>query len=132
VSYSKLWNIQLRVPGEPEFLGVVRLACAGISHRLGLDHELSDDLKLVATEACGHLLNLGAREIEISWEIERAQLALVIQAVGEVDSEAADAQADLEWKEIGLVLINALMDEVQEMNSPAGLRVVKRTTIQNG
>lgn len=121
----------MRVPGEPEFLGVLRLACAGISHRIGLDHELSEDLKLVATEACGHLLNLGAREVEVIWEISRESLTLDLRALGEVDPESTDDEADLEWKEIGLVLINALVDEVSETSSPPGIRVVKRTAIQN-
>jgi serine/threonine-protein kinase RsbW len=131
VSDSKLWNIQLRIPGEPEFLGVVRLACAGISHRIGLDHELSEDFKLVATEACGHLLNLGSNEIELSWEVGREQLCLQVQATDGFDEEDVDEEADLEWKEIGLLLINSLMDEVQELASPPGLRVTKRTPVHD-
>jgi len=99
VSNSKLWNIQLRVPAEPEFLGIVRLACAGIAHRLGLDHELSEDFKLAATEACGHLLNLGSQEIEINWDIARDAVSLQVQAVGEIDEDLVDDEADLEWKD---------------------------------
>lgn len=131
MSDSKLWNIQLRIPGEPEFLGVVRLACAGISHRIGLDHELSEDFKLVATEACGHLLNLGSNEIELSWEVGREQLCLQVQATDGFDEDDVDEEADLEWKEIGLLLINSLMDEVQELVSPPGLRVTKRTPVHD-
>ena len=128
---SKLWNIQLRVPAEPEFLGVVRLACAGISHRLGLDHELADDLKLAATEACGHLLHLGSQEIEILWDIARDNITLQVQAVGEVDEDCADDEADLEWQEIGLLLIRAVMDQVEEIDSPPGLRLIKRTVVHD-
>lgn len=131
MSDSKLWNIQLRVPAEPEFLGIVRLACAGIAHRLGLDHEVSEDFKLAATEACGHLLNLGSQEIEISWDISSDSVALQVTTVGELDEELADDEADLEWKEIGLLLIKSVMDEVVETTSPPGLRLVKKTEIND-
>ena len=131
MSNSKLWNIQLRVPAEPEFLGIVRLACAGIAHRLGLDHEVSEDFKLAATEACGHLLNLGSQEIEINWDIASDAVSLQVQAVGEIDEDLVDDEADLEWKEIGLLLIRSVMDEVEETTSPPGLRLVKRTAIQD-
>ncbi len=128
---TKLWNIQLRVPAEPEFLGIVRLACAGLAHRLGLDHELSEDFKLAATEACGHLLNLGSQEIEINWDVSSDSVTLQVQAVGEIDEDLVDDEADLEWKEIGLLLIKSVMDEVVELQSPPGLRLVKRTEIQD-
>ena len=128
---TKLWNIQLRVPAEPEFLGIVRLACAGLAHRLGLDHELSEDFKLAATEACGHLLNLGSQEIEINWDVASDSVTLQVQAVGEIDEDLVDGEADLEWKEIGLLLIKSVMDEVVETTSPPGLRLVKRTDIQD-
>lgn len=131
MSNSKLWNIQLRVPAEPEFLGIVRLACAGIAHRLGLDHEVSEDFKLAATEACGHLLNLGSQEIEINWDIASDAVSLQVQAVGEIDEDLVDDEADLEWKDIGLLLIRSVMDEVEETTSPPGLRLVKRTAIQD-
>lgn len=128
---TKLWNIQLRVPAEPEFLGIVRLACAGLAHRLGLDHETSEDFKLAATEACGHLLNLGSQEIEINWDVASDAVTLHVQAVGEIDEDLVDDEADLEWKEIGLLLIKSVMDEVVETVSPPGLRLVKRTEIQD-
>ena len=131
MSDTKLWNIQLRVPAEPEFLGIVRLACSGIAHRLGLDHDVSEDFKLAATEACGHLLNLGSQEIEISWDISSDSVALQVTTVGEIDEELVDDEADLEWKEIGLLLIKSVMDEVVETTSPPGLRLVKKTEIHD-
>lgn len=132
MSNSKLWNILLRVPAEPEFLGIVRLACAGISHRAGLDHDVAEDFKLAATEACGRLLHLGSQEIEILWDVARDKITLQVQAAGEVDNDCVDDDADLEWQEIGLLLIRAVMDEVVELKSPPGLRLIKRTVVQDG
>ena len=106
-------------------------ACAGLAHRLGLDHELSEDFKLAATEACGHLLNLGSLEIEINWDVAIYSVTLLVQAVGDIDEDLVDDEADLEWKEIGLLLIKSVMDGVVETTSPPGLRLVKRTEIQD-
>ncbi len=112
-------------------MGVVRLATAGICHRLGLDHETAEDFKLASTEACGHLLNMGALDIEVNWEIHRDAIHLAVQAVGELDPELVNDEADLEWKEIGLVLVDSVMDEVQESTSPPGLRLLKRTVVHD-
>ena len=51
--------------------------------------------------------------------------------VGEIDEELVDDEADLEWKEIGLLLIKSVMDEVVETTSPPGLRLVKKTEIND-
>lgn len=112
-------------------MGVVRLACAGISYRLGLDHEASEDFKLAATEACGHLLNLGSQDIEILWDIAQDNVTLQIRASGEIDEELADDSADQEWQEIGLLLIRSVMDQVEELSSPPGLRLVKKIEVQD-
>lgn len=123
--------MQLKVPAEPEFLGIIRLACAGIAHRLGLDHEISEDFKLAATEACGHLLNLGAQEIEINWDVASTSVTLQVTAVGDLDEELADPEADQEWQEIGLLLIKSVMDKVEELSSAPGLRLIKKTEIND-
>lgn len=124
VTANKPSHIQLVVPGEPEFVGVVRLACAGIAHRLDLDQELTDDLKLVATEACGRLLTLGAPQVAVSWELSDTAITLLVTAVGELAPQAENN--DTGWEEIGLLLIESLMDEVQQLSNPVGLRAVKR------
>lgn len=105
-------------------MGVVRLAAAGIAHRLELDLEQADDLKLAVTEACGHLLGLpGSNDapIEIDWHIDAHSLAVTVQRACPKDSHQAGGQ----WSEIGLFLIHALMDEVDELDTNAGLRMVK-------
>ena len=124
MTVTSLSHIQLVVPGEPEFLGLVRLASAGVAHRLELDHETSDDLKLVVTEACGRVLSLGATQLAIHWDWDEKALTVTVTAQGELDSgEIEDAPDD--WEEIGLLFINSLMDHVTQLTAPPGVRAVK-------
>ena len=116
-------QIQLIVPGEPEFLGLVRLASAGVAHRLGLDHETSDDLKLVVTEACGRVLSLGAVQLAIYWGWDERALTVTVIAQGTTDPGEPDDTPD-DWEEIGLLLINSLMDHVTQLSAPPGVRAV--------
>ena len=105
-------------------MGLVRLASAGVAHRLELDHETSDDLKLVVTEACGRVLSLGATQLAIHWDWDEKALTVTVTAQGELDSgEIEDAPDD--WEEIGLLLINSLMDHVTQLTAPPGVRAVK-------
>lgn len=109
---------------------MARLACAGIAHRLDLDLEMTDDLKLVVTEACGHLLTLstGAPSLQVVWEFTDEKLAVTVQCcTGGTPPNNLSALGGngSQWGEIGLFLIHSLMDEVTELQSPPGLRMVK-------
>lgn len=126
-------EIKLVIPGEPEYLGLVRLASAGVAHQLQLDAEISDDLKLVATEACGKVLAHGSREICICWSWDEHALHLAVTASGDevasIEADSADDDSSSDWEEIGLLLITSLMDEVKTINSPVGLRATKYLTV---
>ena len=124
VTATSTSQIQLIVPGEPEFLGLVRLASAGVAHRLELDHETSDDLKLVVTEFCGRVLSLGALQLSIQWEWNEKALTVTVVAQGELESGEPEDTSD-DWEELGLLLINSLMDSVTELTSPPGVRAMK-------
>lgn len=120
-------HISLTIPAEPEFIAVARLACAGIAHRLDLDLETADDLKLVVTEACGHLLTLstGAPSLQVKWEFTEEQLCVTVQCCSGGAPLPTLGGNGSQWGEIGLFLIHSLMDEVTELQSPPGLRMVK-------
>lgn len=107
-------NIQLCIPSEPEYLAIVRLTVAGIAHRLGLDLEHTDDLKLAVTEACAFLLEhaRGGHPIstDFTWQDERLTVTV------EIKSDGADMEVPSSDDDLGLFLIHALMDEVQSLN----------------
>jgi len=90
---------------------------------LELDQEVSDDLKLVVTEACGRVLSLGAIQLAIDWGWDEKALTVTVTAQGTIDPGELDDTPD-GWEEIGLLLINSLMDQVTQLSSPPGVRAV--------
>lgn len=119
---SQTSEIRLSIPSQPEYVGVVRLAAAGIAHRLELNVEEADDLKLAVTEACARLLERAGPEspICVDWSIGVESLVVTVHC-----ESVSEASGEAEWSEIGLFLIHALMDEVSELDSAIGLRMVK-------
>jgi len=88
---------------------------AGIAHRLGLDIERTDDLKLAVTEACGFLLEHATdlRPINTGFEWEGNNLTVTVEIKCDEQDEVAVPSSD---DDLGLFLIHALMDEVQTLN----------------
>ncbi len=125
-SWRSTVKIQLSIPSEPEYLGIVRLTMAGIAHRLKLDLEQSDDLKLAITEACGFLLEHAPSGEPINMEFlwgddEKFQITVGIGAISEgSDNLSVDDQDNL-----GLFLIHALMDDVRAVNQGRTLLLSK-------
>lgn len=121
VEQTSLWRtavkIQLCIPSEPEYLGIARLTVAGIAHRLKLDLEESDDLKLAVTEACGFLLEHAPSgesiNMEFLWgEDEKFQITVGVGAISDSNETLSVNDQD----NLGLFLIHALMDEVRALN----------------
>ena len=52
-------RIELRVPADPRFIRVVRLAASGLGASSGFDVERIEDLKIAVDEVCSTLLELG-------------------------------------------------------------------------
>lgn len=99
---------------------------AGIAHRLKLDLEESDDLKLAVTETCSFLLEHAPSgepiHMEFLWGAdERFQITVGIGAI----SEASDTLSVDDQDNLGLFLIHALMDEVRAVNQGRTLILVK-------
>lgn len=88
---------------------------AGIAHRLELDLEHTDDLKLAVTEACGFLLehtNDGQPICaDFTWQDDRLTVTVEIKCDGD-DKVTVPSSDD----NLGLFLIHALMDDVQSLN----------------
>lgn len=140
-------EIRLVIPCQPEFIGLARLAAAGIAHRLNLDVEQADDLKLAVTEACGFLLSRGGESagstIEVEWSFGDEELSVQVRRAGiagaanaspptqgEIRAEIEQNQDNAKSKnptdaEIGLFLIHALMDVVTEIDDGTGLLMTK-------
>ncbi len=97
-------------------MGIARLTVAGIAHRLELNLEQSDDLKLAVTEACGFLLEHAPSgepiNLDFAWADNKFRVTVGIGPTPEgTDNLAVDDHDNL-----GLFLIHALMDDVRATN----------------
>jgi len=117
------FDLYLTIPGQAEYLGVVRLAVAGLCHRLGLEPDDAEDLKLAVSEACSQALQADVRpdrvRVAISVDSERVRIDLFPDPA---DSSflAPEGPAVL-----GRVLVESLVDQVEPLESAGGLRLTR-------
>jgi serine/threonine-protein kinase RsbW len=121
-------SIELRLPAKAEWVGVARLAIAGIASRLGLDMEEIDDLKLAVSEACNNCIQFAHAGDEVLITNTIYPDRLVVTVRDRVDASAAGiTQRRLgAAKEggLGVFLIRTLMDEVSyETDARTGSRL---------
>jgi len=128
-------QVTLRIPSLAEFVAVARLTVAGIASRMGFSYDAVDDIKVAVGEACTNAIEHAApetphQEIDICCHMQSEALIIDITDRGKGFDPALETQPDpLAGGGLGLVLIRALMDEV-ELTNLAGkgtqVRMVKR------
>lgn len=121
-------SIELRLPSRAEWVGVARLAIAGIASRLNFSYEEIEDLKLAVAEACNNLIQHAQEddEIRIGAQIHPDRLVITVQDVGEGIAHGVAQRKLGEPKEggLGVFLIRTLMDEVTyEVDPRTGTRL---------
>lgn len=114
-------HIELKIPGRPEFVVVVRLAAAAIAGRVGLSYDDIEDLKVAVGEACSVAILAGAPDVAVSFEVSSDNLAV------EITHRPAKAVRSAET-ELNRLLMQVLMDEVDSRATAAEhvTRMVKR------
>lgn len=109
-------SIEIRLPSKAEWVGVARLAIAGIASRLDFSYEEVDDLKLAVSEAINNLIQHahGDDEVRIACDIHPDKLVITVQDLGEGISDGVAQRTLGEPKEggLGVFLIRTLMDDV--------------------
>jgi len=113
--------VELRIPAVPEWVGVARLAAAGIASRLDFSIEDIEDLKLAVAEACNCCIqNGGSRDVRIACELHPDRIVIVVDRAGEI-GKAATAPLpgdETDLGGLGVFLIRALMDDVTYVADP--------------
>jgi serine/threonine-protein kinase RsbW len=126
-------KIELRIPCAAEYVGVARLAVSAVASRMNFGVDAVDDLKLAVGEACANAIQHAAEgEISITCVVEPDRLVVTVKDCG-VGFDPATARArpveELPDGGLGLMLIEALMDEFQIESDPqrgTEVRMVKR------
>ncbi|HEV2879265.1 MAG TPA: ATP-binding protein [Candidatus Eremiobacteraceae bacterium] len=120
--------VELRIPSKAEWVGVARLAVAGIASRLQFSIEDIEDLKLAVAEACTNCIQhaTGGESVSITCQIYPDKIKVTVE-----DSGSATA-SDLAPKRLGeptvgglgVFLIRSLMDDVEyELNPESGTKL---------
>lgn len=114
----------IKIPSRPEFVGVVRLVIAGLATRLNCHQEEIEDLKVAVAEACNNAILEGGAlgEVLVECEVEENKLFIEVidypdgmhrQGLNRRSKVLCKERKQLECDETWLLLIRALMDEVE-------------------
>jgi len=130
-------TVEMRIPCEPRFLSVVRLAVSGAAARAGLGISEVDDLKVATSEACTNVIEhaypedsascgpiairMVVREGELRVEVEDQGVGFDPKRLPKVEPE----ERVMEEGGLGIYLMHNLMDEVKIESAPgSGTKVV--------
>ena len=131
--------VQLTIPAKPEYVGLSRLALAGLLRFHPVPEETVADLKLALTEACTNSVrhayaNQGSEgEVDIRYELAPDQLVIEVADAGPGFTEKlweVQERDELSESGLGIAIIRAVSDELELGARPDGggsrLRIVKR------
>lgn len=109
-------NVNLVLPSKPDYVGVARLTTSAIANNIGLNIEEIEDMKVVIAEACTNALGK-KDELYINYQIKKDEFIIKVKDVSE------DIGEDEKEKELGILIIKSLMDQV--IFSEVGIKMIK-------
>jgi len=114
-SEALVGTVDLRIPSEPEWVAVARLAVSAIANRLPFSVEEIEDVKLAVAEACTTCIqdSPGEHFIDITCDVAERSLRIRVRDHAFERSEAARPRAVAFSEGLGVFIIQALMDDVE-------------------
>jgi serine/threonine-protein kinase RsbW len=133
-------HVELTIPNRPEFVAVARVTVAAVAARMEFDMDTIADLRLVVAEACTNAIEYGCgaedvtQLVTIRCELDTEGLTIIVSDAGVGFDPAKKKQQprdDDNLRGLGMVLIEALMDEVEFTSAPGcGTRVRMRKNLR--
>jgi len=105
-------SIELSLPFKAEYVSIARLTVSGISNCIGFDIDTIEDIKVAVAEVCNKLVKMGSGKSEsfkIIFQIYEDKLISIFDC----DDKSLKCIFDNEEDELGISIINALMDSVE-------------------
>ncbi|WP_010529416.1 anti-sigma B factor RsbW [Lentibacillus jeotgali] len=131
--------VEMKVPAQAEYVGVVRLSVSGIANRQGFAYEAIEDLKVAISEAITNVVDHAYYqedngEVTIGFGVYDDRLEVMVSDHGDSFDlseikegigpyEGTESVENLSEGGFGLFLIDALMDKV-EINNNHGVVVL--------
>lgn len=108
-------KIKLSVPSKLEYISLIRLTASSVANNVDLSIDEIEDIKVCISEACINVLNFSkADEIDVIFKLKEDGIYIYIKDVVQDIPEELD---DTKQGNMGLLIINSLMDEVKFENS---------------
>lgn len=132
--------ISLSIPNNAEYVGVVRLAVAGLAARLNYSVDDVENIKIAVSEACSNAIQYAYEDkgiITITCTVEPTELTIQISDTGRGFRPTSPQTKDFDNPEhdnqglgLGMTFINCLMDEANVESTPGeGTTVTMRRAI---
>ncbi|HET7518515.1 MAG TPA: ATP-binding protein [Actinomycetes bacterium] len=112
-------TVRLAFPPQARLLGTIRLVVGIVARKAGMDEEGVEDLKVAVSETCavavGDLNRAGVAdpiEIDLVEAVDRFGIEVRDRAPA-VPASPADAEGEVDDRELGLALVGALVDDLK-------------------
>jgi serine/threonine-protein kinase RsbW len=113
-------RVTVKLPGDPEYVGLARVIAAEVAARSGLDHEEIDELRIVVSEACTYLIRRqSAQSPGYTMELGASDDGMVVTVEDHLAPSGA-GQPLAEEENLGLDLMRGLTDEFAIASSKDG------------
>lgn len=127
---STVDNIEIVLPFKAEYVSVARLTASGVANRVGFDIDTIEDIKVAVAEVCNKLVSTGSTK------------ACSYKILFFISSKGLTVAFDCEDKslrclfgdgndELGLSIINALMDDVELCSDGSYLLSMSKAVEEN-
>lgn len=94
--------IELRIPPDPAYVRVARLAAGDMGNRVGFSVDELDDVRLAVDEVCAVLIGAGGHVLELRMQARDRTLV--------IEGRTLDTRSVIAPSELSAMLIRALVD----------------------
>ena len=110
--------VEISIPAESVYVGIVRLALGSLARSAGFDEERVDDIRIAVSEACTNaVLNDGeagsADPIVVAWREDEDRVIIEVGDAGAAE-QAAAATADSQGFSSRMMMSVALLKEMAD------------------
>jgi serine/threonine-protein kinase RsbW len=105
--------VEFRIPADPAFVRIARLAAGDMGGRAGFSVDELDDVRLAVDEVCATLISAGGPILEL--RMQAHDRALIIEG------RVPDARAVTAPTELSEMLLRALVDSCEFTSSNGGV-----------
>lgn len=106
--------VEFRIPADPAYVRIARLAAGDMGGRAGFSVDELDDVRLAVDEVCATLISAGGTVLEL--RMQAHDRALVIEG------RLPDARAAVAPTELSEMLLRALVDSFEFTAADGGVR----------